>query len=153
MITFRPLFPAEFDAYLALGLAEYAEDLAANYRLSPDRAAAESALGAANDLPQGQATPGQTLFAITAPGLPLIGYLWFHESPDSQSAFINDFSILPAYQNRGHGTAALAALSAHLRAKGITQIRLRVAANNPRAQALYAATGFFPTGTNMAKSL
>jgi ribosomal protein S18 acetylase RimI-like enzyme len=153
MITFRPLTPREYAAYMTLGVHDYAGDLAANYRLAEERAAAESAHGAAQQLPQGQDTQGHTLLAIAAPDTPLIGYLWFSETPETQSAYINDFMILPAHRGRGHGTAALTALEALLKAKGITQIRLRVAADNPRAKSLYEASGFFITGTNMAKTL
>jgi ribosomal protein S18 acetylase RimI-like enzyme len=153
MITFRPLTPDEYAAYMVLGGHEYAEDLAANYRLAPGRAAVESDLTASQELPQGQETPGNRLLAIATPDAPLIGYLWFSETSETQSAYVKDFLILPAHRGKGHGTASLAALETLLKAKGITQIRLRVAANNPRAKALYEATGFFTTGTSMAKSI
>jgi ribosomal protein S18 acetylase RimI-like enzyme len=153
MIILRLLTPEEYAAYMALGIAEYADDLAHNYRLPADRAATESAQGAAQLLPQGQDTPGHSVLAIAAPDGALIGYLWFSETPGTQSAYINDFLILPENRGKGYGTAALSTLENLMRAKGLRQIRLRVSADNPRAKALYGANGFFTTGTNMAKTL
>ncbi|WP_429152870.1 GNAT family N-acetyltransferase [Aeromonas hydrophila] len=53
----------------------------------------------------------------------------------------------------GIGKAAMALLEAELRSRGIRQITLRVAHDNPRALALYQEAGFAITGYNMAKRL
>ncbi len=153
MIILRALTPDEYSAYMARGVADYADDLASNYQLPPEQAAVESAHAAAQLLPQGQETAGHLPLAIATPDEALIGYLWFSETPETQSAYINDFEILPEYRGKGYGTDALSMLESQLRAKGIKQIRLRVAVSNGRAEALYARIGFFTTGINMAKTI
>lgn len=150
-LLLRPLRPDEFPGYLAYFLPDYAAELVASYGLPPALAATRARAEIAADLPQGPRTPGQTLLAVIHPGL--IGYLWYAADPASQSAFLNDFHIFPSHQSKGHGTAALEALESLLRSQGLTHLRLRVAASNPRAHRLYLALGFQPTGTNMAKAL
>ncbi|HGG64167.1 MAG TPA: GNAT family N-acetyltransferase, partial [Rhodobacteraceae bacterium] len=63
------------------------------------------------------------------------------------------FHILPPFQGKGLGKAALKALEALLLKQGITQIGLRVAADNSRAQGLYRAVGFRVTGVNMIRRI
>ena len=150
-LLLRPLHPDEFPGYLAYFLPDYAAELVASYGLPVDIAATRAKAEIAADLPQGPLTPGQSLLAVTNPGL--IGYLWYAADPASQTAFLNDFHIFPSHQSKGHGTSAINALESLLKSHGLTHLRLRVAASNPRAQSLYLALGFQPTGTNMAKAL
>lgn len=152
MIRLRPLLAAEYPGYLAYFLPDYAAEISASYGLAPNEAAAQAAREIARDLPQGADTEGQTLLGITTAAGALIGYLWLCVDTAARCAFLNDFHIFPSHQSQGFGTAALAALETRLAAEGITELRLRVATSNPRAHALYLATGFRPTGTNMAKT-
>ena len=82
-----------------------------------------------------------------------LGYLWHAIDADDNATFIYDFYIDPALRSQGYGKAAIAALEASLRASDISQIKLRVAYDNPRALALYQEAGFIITGHNMAKLL
>jgi ribosomal protein S18 acetylase RimI-like enzyme len=123
MISFRPVTEAEFQWIVGNGSAEYAKDLAVNYRMAEEEAVRQSALSFAGGLGN-----GETVLAIALPDVAFIGYLWFSEKPETASAFINDFEILLPFRGRGHGTAALVALEALLKARAVTQIRLRVAA-------------------------
>jgi ribosomal protein S18 acetylase RimI-like enzyme len=152
MITLRPLQPDEFAAFAAYFVPDYAAEIVANYRASPADAWAQATKELAIDFPQGADTPGESLMCIILADH-VVGYLFYRINSDTQTAFINDFHILPPYRSQGHGTAALAAMAAQLKPQGITQIRLRVAATNAAAQRLYAKLGFFPTGINMAKTL
>lgn len=152
MITLRPLKAHEFPAYAAYFVPDYAAEVAENYGLPPDVALAQAKQSLGKDLPQGVDTPGEDLLAILLADH-LIGYLFYSSDADTASAFIKDFYIQPVHQGHGHGTAAIAALEARLAAEGITQIRLRVGAKNEAAHRLYTKLGFYPTGTNMAKTL
>jgi GNAT superfamily N-acetyltransferase len=151
MITLRPMRADEFPAYLAYFVPEYAAEIAANYGRSLADALIQAQNDIAEDLPLGPDTPGQDLMCIEADRH--VGYLWYRIDTATRSAFINDIFVLPQHQGKGNGTAALNSLEALLKTQGITQIRLRVAAQNPRAHRLYSELGFFPTGTNMAKTI
>ncbi len=153
MITFRPLTTAEYDLHTATSTAQYANDLAANFRLPAGIAAAESAHITTQSRLQGPESNTETTWAILSADGRLLGCIGFREAPETGSAYITDFDILPEHRGKGHGTEALAGLEDYLRGKGISQIRLRVAANNLRAKALYETLGFFATGTNMAKDI
>lgn len=152
MITLRPLQSHEFPAFAAYFVPDYAAELVANYGVSQAAALAEAAEDLALDLPQGADTPGEVLMCIVL-GEHVIGYLFYALNESRHFAFIKDFHVLPPYQGNGHGTAAIAALTALLKPQGITQLRLRVAAKNAAAHRLYTKLGFFPTGINMAKTL
>lgn len=54
--------------------------------------------------------------------------------------------VVPQWRRTGIGTALLAALSGEIRRRGGHSIVLEVAADNPGAQALYAACGFVRVG-------
>jgi ribosomal protein S18 acetylase RimI-like enzyme len=144
----------EFEGYMACLIPDYAAEIAANYDLPLDRARARAERETADELPQGPDTEGHDLLVITgATGTDPIGYVWYSAKPAAKSAFIYDFQILPAHQGMGHGTRALRALEHLLIAGGISEIRLRVAADNARAQHVYAAGGFRVSGINMSKQL
>jgi ribosomal protein S18 acetylase RimI-like enzyme len=151
MITLRPMRADEFPAYVAYFVSDYAAEIVANYGRSLADALIQARNDIAEDLPHGPNTPGQILMCIETEQH--IGYLWYRIDTATQSAFINDICVLQEHQGKGQGTAALTALETLLKPQGITQIRLRVAASNPRAQSLYSKLGFFPTGINMAKSI
>jgi GNAT superfamily N-acetyltransferase len=151
MIILRPMRADEFPAYVAYFVPDYAAEIADNYGCSLADAMVQAQNDIADDLPQGPDTPGQNLMCIETDQH--IGYLWFRIDTATQSAFINDIFVLPQHQGKGYGTAALTALEALLKPRGITQIRLRVAAKNSRAHRLYSKLGFSPTGINMAKTL
>lgn len=152
MITLRPLKSEEFPAYAAYFIPDYAAEIASNYGIPLDVALTQAEQTFEKEFPQGADTPGQMLMAILLADHH-IGYLAIAITQETASAFINDFFILPPNQGQGHGTAAIAALTALLKPKGITQLRLRVAAKNAAAHRLYTKLGFFPTGTNLAKTL
>ena len=153
MILLRALSVDERATYLESEQAHYVEDLVANHRLTKERAEAEAVHGAADlGLGDDQASGMTVLGIATSDGL-LLGRIAFTEAPATASAYVLDFGIFPEWQGKGYGSAAMTAIEAYFRARGITQLRLRVAANNPRARALYDRIGFFAPGTNMAKDL
>ncbi|WP_440968987.1 GNAT family N-acetyltransferase [Phyllobacterium sp. 22229] len=156
MIGFRPMRQGEFSSYLDYFIPDYAAEISANYGLSSPEAVVQAKREIAEDLPNGPDTSGQVLLCITdseKENAETIGYLWYRADTDSRTAFISDFHILPACQGNGYGKQALLALEIALAREGFEQIRLRVAADNMRAQHIYKAGGFRTTGINMSKRI
>ncbi|WP_434663653.1 GNAT family N-acetyltransferase [Aeromonas sp. NJAU223] len=158
-----PMSEADFPAYRDYFIDDYAKDLASNHRLSLAEAHQQAGDALQQYLPQGAATPGESLLCIIpvsdsvesaiAPTATIAGYLWHRIDTAAHTTFIYDFYIQPTHRKLGYGKAAMAALEAELKRLGVSQIKLRVAYDNPRARALYQEIGFHITGYNMAKTL
>ncbi|MCU5775824.1 GNAT family N-acetyltransferase [Erwiniaceae bacterium BAC15a-03b] len=146
----REMQPAEFAVWQQLFIEEYAGDLRANSGYSDLFARQRAQQTLDNYLEQGLETARQVLLCIEAQQQ-VVGYLWYQR--DEQSAYIQDFLVLPAFRGAGYGRQALRDLEVSLQQQGVVEIRLRVAANNPRAKALYEACQFQITGYNMSRML
>ena len=83
----------------------------------------------------------------------IVGSLWYRADFIDKSAFIYDFYLRPAFRGKGLGSQAMQSLESNLRAAGIRQIKLRVAAENEHARKVYEANGYQITGYNMNKLL
>ena len=152
-----PLRDADFPAYRDYFIEDYAQDLASNHGMALPDAHRQADASLQQLLPLGVATPGHHLLAMVpeasnAPGEPL-GYLWHAIDGAAGTTFIYDFYVTPPHRGRGLGKAAMAVLEAELKCLGVSQIKLRVAYDNPRARALYEEIGFHITGYNIAKTL
>jgi len=153
MLALRPMRDPEFIAYLAYFVPDYAAEIAANYGVSDAEAFARASREIADDLPAGPGTPGEVLLCIVNDGDGIVGYVWYRPDTAARSAFICDFHILPAHQGQGFGRTALSLIEDRLAAEGITDLRLRVAADNSRARHVYETSGFHTTGINMSKRI
>ncbi|MGS3447876.1 GNAT family N-acetyltransferase [Klebsiella electrica] len=156
MMMFRPMCEEEYPAYLQYFIADYAREIAANYRLSAEDSLAKAKREIAGDLPEGVNTPGQVLLCLFTQADNRdrhVGYLWYKPDAATRSVFIYDFYIFSACQGQGLGTQALRAFEQEMREQGVEQIRLRVAGDNERARHVYQSTGFWVTGINMSKTL
>ncbi|HED2411082.1 TPA: GNAT family N-acetyltransferase [Raoultella planticola] len=156
MIMLRPMGEEEYPAYLEYFIADYAHEIAANYRLSAEDSLARAKREIAEDLPEGVNTPGQVLLCLFNQADHCdehVGYLWYKPDTATQTVFIFDFYIFNACQGQGLGTQALRAFEREMREQGIEQIRLRVAGDNQRARHVYESAGFWVTGINMSRTL
>ncbi|HBF31694.1 MAG TPA: GNAT family N-acetyltransferase [Rhizobium sp.] len=146
---------SDYAAFLDYFLPDYAQEIASNYARSDDEARRQAQAEIAHSLPDGPQTEGHRLCTIveSAPQPTCIGYIWYRPDAKTKSVFIYDFCILPDHRGNGRGKAALQALEIELAHQGYGEIRLRVAADNPRAQHIYQAGGFRVTGMNMAKRI
>lgn len=154
MIELRPMRDSEFPAYLDYFIPDYAAEIAANYRLSHEAALAQARREIEAGLPDGVDTAGQVLLCLVDPSEAteaLVGYLWYKPDAAMKSAFITDFHILGRHQGQGLGKQAMERLESDLKARGFTQIKLRVAGDNARARHVYEVSGFQVTGINMGK--
>ncbi len=155
MITFRQMLGGEFSRYLEYFVPDYAAEISTNYGISAPDGLALAGREVARDLPSGPETPGHILLCIINDGFPneIIGYVWYCPDDELRSVFICDFCIIPEQRGKGQGQGALIALEAMLHAQGYNEIKLRVAADNARAQHVYKIGGFRVTGINMAKQI
>jgi ribosomal protein S18 acetylase RimI-like enzyme len=62
------------------------------------------------------------------------------------TAGIYGFAVLPEFQGRGYGRAALSKVSRDLRDDGVTSVHLEVLIDNPAALHLYESCGFVALG-------
>lgn len=154
-ILLRAMTAAEFGPYRACFIPDYAAEIAANYDVPLPAATDRAEREIERDLPDGPHTPGETLLCIVEDtlGQSPVGYLWHRANAGGGHSFLLDFQIVPEHRGKGYGAAALAALEAELARSGIGELRLRVAADNDRAQHLYRTRGFRTTGINMSKRL
>lgn len=163
IVRLIPMDEVAFPAYRDYFIDDYAQDLASNHGLTLADARHQAEASLLQHLPQGAATPGHNLLCITpvsdkvgsavTPTTTIAGYLWHCVDSAAYTTFIYDFYTLPAHRGLGYGKAAMAVLEAELKCLGVSQIKLRVAHDNPRARALYEEIGFHITGYNMAKTL
>ncbi|XXD09585.1 GNAT family N-acetyltransferase [Klebsiella sp. R445] len=156
MITLCPMREDQYPGYLDYFIADYAQEIAANYRLSAEESLARAKQEIARDLPEGVNTPGQVLLCLMTRqdnNDRLVGYLWYKPDADQRRVFIYDFYILSACQGMGLGKQAMQVFEDAMREQGFEQIGLRVAGDNARARHVYEASGFHVTGINMSKRL
>lgn len=156
MIRLRQMRASEFQSYLAYFIPDYAAEISSNYDVDADAAQARAEQEVEADLGQGVESPGNDLFCILAgdtQDATIVGYFWCKPGSEGGSLFISDFCILPPHRGKGFAKQALAALEVEYADARCSDIRLRVAADNDRAQHLYLAAGFHVTGINMRKPL
>ena len=182
-IRLRPIKASEFDAYQAYFVQDYAQEIMDNYGHSNLVAIEMAKTAIKTSFPEGITEHNDALFCIDLINDELIesdsainalsneareedktlatdddkaklaGYLWRIINDEDSSCFISDFYVLPSMRSKGLGRLALTALEGELKAKGISQIKLRVAYQNQRAVRLYQDVGFTITGINMSKLL
>ncbi|WP_226570208.1 GNAT family N-acetyltransferase [Mangrovibacter yixingensis] len=156
MIEFRPMREYEYPGYLEYFITDYAREISANYKLTPDDALARANKEIAESLPGGVKTSGHVLVCLIShsdDSEKHIGYLWYKPDAIMRSVYIYDFYIFDTCQGQGLGKHALWEFEHEMQKQGFTEIRLRVAGDNERARHVYEAVGFGVTGINMSKSI
>lgn len=156
MFMLKPMEADHYSHFLDYFIADYATEIAANYGLEHS-AAKDRAINEINqDLQLGIDTPGHTLVCLVdvqANAERIVGYLWYKLDTKMRDIYVCDFYVFPAEQGKGYGKQAIRLLEKEAAKTGVQQIKLRVAANNPRARNLYDACGFHVTGINMSKRI
>lgn len=156
MVMFRPMLSHEFLAFVEYFVADYANEIASNYRLSPADALLQARRETESSFPDGEKSAGQVVLCITQTRQgeeQHIGYLWYKPDAQLKSIYINDFYLFPKFRGLGLGSEAMKCLEGRLIQEGYKQIKLRVAADNRRARQVYESNGFGVTGINMNKIL
>ena len=148
--TYRPMRENEFDYWMNLTLADYAEDLMINQLYDKEKAVLEASNVTQDALPQGMKTRHHH-FRICEHDSLAMGYLWF--SLEDNTAFLMDIMLLPGSQGKGAGKRFMQTFISELAAMGVEELELRVSPHNQRALNLYKKLGFRVTGLNMYLSL
>jgi ribosomal protein S18 acetylase RimI-like enzyme len=153
-LRLRPMTDAEFAAFRARAIHDYAlEKVAADeWPLERAEALAEEQTDAL--LPDGKSTEGMFIVMADADEVGPVGYAWLAlQGPDVSSAWIHDIAIDDEQRGKGYGRALLTGLEQVAREHGLESIALNVFASNDYARRLYERAGFKPTSIRMAKRL
>jgi ribosomal protein S18 acetylase RimI-like enzyme len=147
---------AEYQAYVARGVREYAEQHVRSGRWTADEALEKAAEEHRNLLPQGLATPNQHLFSIEDDVLGAkVGMLWFaiQERNTGRTGYIYDIEIDEQFRRRGYAEQAFHAFEALAGEMGVKKISLHVFGHNHAARSLYQKLGYVETNVMMSKSI
>jgi RimJ/RimL family protein N-acetyltransferase len=156
MIRLQPMKETEYQEYLAVAIADYAQE-----HVKAGRWNAENALQSATQeyqqlLPDGLHTKNQYLFTIVDEQTETkVGMLWFAatERANEPAAFVFDVIVYEPYRRRGYGEQAFHALETKVREMGLKKISLHVFGHNYAARAMYEKLGYIATNVTMSKSL
>jgi ribosomal protein S18 acetylase RimI-like enzyme len=140
-VALRPLRDDELPAFFERGRAEYERQLVEFAHLDVDEARAK----ADRDFVPGD---GQLLYAVEAAG-DVVGSLWFAELRGR--AYLYEVWIDPAARGRGLGRAAMRALEAEARRRGLRGVEFNVWAGNDVARSLYRSLGYEEHAVFMSK--
>ncbi|UQS83428.1 GNAT family N-acetyltransferase [Bombilactobacillus thymidiniphilus] len=153
-----PMTEVEFSAFWQSQIKEYAKQKVANKLWSE-----KESLQRATDeftllLPQGLETYNNFLYTIKLVAGSLCGYLWLTEVVDGDNParpylFINDFTILPAYQGQGLSEVALKLAMIQVKKLGYQQVGLHVFGKNTQAMHIYQKAGFKMTDITMIRRI
>ncbi|MFI5528362.1 GNAT family N-acetyltransferase [Kitasatospora sp. NPDC051853] len=140
-LTVRPLTEAEYPAWLADEQASYVFDILRAGALTPEEAQQKSDQDFAQELPQGQHTPGHGFYAFEAGG-EVVGTGWVQHAFLPGTTFGFSLEIHEQHRGKGHGRAAMAAGEWITRQGGDDTLMFNVFGGNEVAMNLYDATGF-----------
>ena len=153
MLKLMPMDPNHFQQYINFAVNDYATEKIAAGTWTPETAQKNAQLAYDRLLPNGLETPNNFFYSIFNDS-EIIGYIWFGTDNENPStAFIFDFEIYKAYQNRGFGSKTLDLVSRETKNMGYTSLGLHVFGNNSRAIHVYQKSGFNITDIKMQKQL
>lgn len=146
---------AEFDAWLARAIVEYAQEHVADGQWSQEESIEKSRAEHDKLLPQGLATPGQHLWSIVrSSDHERVGILWVNlRDKPKPHAFVYNIEVFPEFRRHGYAEAAMRKLEDEARRMGAETIRLHVFGHNTAARPMYEKLGYSPTNILMAKPL
>ncbi|WP_030024213.1 GNAT family N-acetyltransferase [Streptomyces monomycini] len=150
--TVRPLGAEEYPAWLTAAVSTYVEAQVAN-GMPRERAADKAARDHAALLPDGPASPYQSLRVLTHEGTD-VGTVWtttYH--PARPGGYVMDIRVVPEHRGRGHGRSLMLIAERETLEAGRTVLGLNVYVDNPRARGLYETLGYRPTEYSLHKLL
>jgi ribosomal protein S18 acetylase RimI-like enzyme len=134
VVALRPLRADELPAFVERGREEYRRQLVEFAGLGAQEAAAKAERDWALAL-----TPDQAVYAVEH-GERAVGTLWFAEVRGR--AYLYEIWVDPDERGRGFGRAAMAALEAEARRRGLRGVEFNVWAGNAVARSLYRSLGY-----------
>lgn len=145
--------PTEWESFETRAMNGYARTLAtpegSSSSAARQRAEAEHALL----LPDGINSPGHFFYVIEAPDGRRLGTIWFAEQVEAGTryAYLYDIEVDEQARGTGVGEAAMLALEAEVRGRGLAWIDLNVSGPNRIARALYSKLAYQETFVRMRK--
>lgn len=153
MLTLTKMKQDNFDDYMATAITTYAKEKERNGSWPKADALSNAETAYQQLLPDGLLTADNFLYMIQKKSENL-GYIWFAKyNQDRETAFIYDFEIYPAFQNKGFGTQALSLVELEAKQLGFSALSLHVFGSNAQAIHLYKKMGFGVTDMSMRKTL
>lgn len=156
MLHLVPMTEAEFEAYSATSMAEYAEEYARSGHFSPEEARSAASREFHQLLPAGVRTPGHHLYTLWADAEAVpVGMVWFsvEQAAAGGVAFVFDVRVGAAFQRRGYASDAIRAVEERAREMGAASISLHVFGHNHAARAMYEKLGFTPSSITLTKPI
>ncbi|MHB8599336.1 MAG: GNAT family N-acetyltransferase [Ktedonobacteraceae bacterium] len=156
MIRLQPMNETEYQEYLAVSIAGYAQEHVKAGRWNAEEALQKATQEYADILTEGLHTKDQYLFTIVDEQTGTkVGMLWFAaaERANKPVAFVYDVIVYEPFRRRGYGEQAFLALETKARELGLKRIGLHVFGHNSAARAMYEKLGYVVTNVNMSKSL
>ncbi len=150
------MHPDAYPWFLALSVADYADESVASGRWLAADAPALARLDFDRLLPLGLETPDHYIYVVRNSSADTdVGVLWLAilDRAGSKGAYVYQLWIDPAHRRQGHARAAFEAMEPLVAALGATSIGLHVFGHNSGAHALYRSLGYNVTGVNMLKAL
>lgn len=152
-VELRAMTPAEYEAFMARAIGEYAEDKARAGDFDPETAYEESRAECDRLLPDGLDTAGHLLLTAVDGGT-AVGLLWLAlPGVQRRSAWVFDIRVDEEHRGRGYGRAIMLAGERVLVERGVGELGLNVFGDNTVARHLYESLGFRVTAQQMAKPL
>ena len=156
MVRLQPMNETEYQEYLAVSIANYAQEHVKAGRWSPEQALQKATQEYADILTEGLHTRDQYLFTIVDEQTgTTVGILWFAttERANESVAFVYDVIIYEQFRRQGYGEQAFQAMETKVRELGLKKIGLHVFGHNHAARAMYEKLGYVVTNVHMSKSL
>lgn len=156
MIRLQPMNETEYQEYLAISIADYAQENVKAGRWNSEEALQKATQEYADILTDGLNTRNQYLFTIIDEQTgTTVGMLWFAatERANEQVAFVYDVIVYEQFRRLGYGEQAFLALETKARELGLKKIGLHVFGHNAAARAMYEKLGYVVTNVQMSKSL
>jgi ribosomal protein S18 acetylase RimI-like enzyme len=153
-LSLRPLSNDEFDSWFPRIRDGYANDMAKDAGVEPERAAAMAAAQMDELFPGRAPSPDQLVYVLEADG-ERVGELWVcdRDTPFQHALFIYNIEIDEEHRGKGYGRAAMELAESEARRLGLDRVALNVFGKNEIARNLYRSLGYEENAVSMSKNL
>lgn len=153
-LSLRPLANDEFESWFPRLRDGYAEDMARDAGMAPEKATALAAAQMDELFPGRAPSPQQLVYVLEADG-ERVGELWVCDRQDrvQHALFIYNIEIDEEHRGKGYGRAAMELAESEARRLGIDRIALNVFGKNEVARNLYRSLGYEENAVSMSKNL
>jgi ribosomal protein S18 acetylase RimI-like enzyme len=155
-ITARPLGEHEYADWLANEVLAYAADLTGSGSCHAAQAMEISRQSYVDLLPDGMATPGQTIWIVEAAGdrgTEPVAAIWLGHHTGPEQSFVLSVEVRPGHRGRGFGKAAMLVGEDRCLAAGDRYLGLNVFGHNTIAMNLYRRLGYTVVDQTRTKEL